>query len=86
MLRSFLTRLATYCSAVLIGSVRFPKRPRREIQKLTIRKGSVLQQTIEGGRYVKRDSRVSSFTRQPAWGVGGGILTLLAVFGDRIFP
>jgi MFS family permease len=23
---------------------------------------------------------------KPAWGVGGGILTLLAVFGERIFP
>jgi hypothetical protein len=23
---------------------------------------------------------------KPAWGIGGGILTLLAVFGERIFP
>ncbi len=23
---------------------------------------------------------------KPAWGLGGGILTLLAVFGERIFP
>jgi hypothetical protein len=23
---------------------------------------------------------------KPAWGLGGGILTLLAVFGEKIFP
>lgn len=43
--------------------------------------------TIEGARYVKRRPRVLGLLLvKPSWGLGGGILTLLAVFGERIFP
>ncbi|HSD45174.1 MAG TPA: hypothetical protein VLB87_01080, partial [Pyrinomonadaceae bacterium] len=44
-------------------------------------------ETIEGIRYVKDRPRVLALLLvKPAWGLGGGILTLLAVFGERIFP
>jgi MFS family permease len=82
-----LDALSYVLSAVLIWSVRFPKRPPREIQKLTIGRALGITQTIEGARYVKRRRRVLALLLvKPAWGMGGGILTLLAVFGDRIFP
>ena len=43
--------------------------------------------TIEGARYVKHRPRVFALLMvKPAWGMGGGILTLLAVFGERVFP
>ena len=74
-------------SAAFIASIHFPKRPPRVKTKLTIGKLFGITDTVEGIRYVKDRPRVLAFLLvKPAWGVGGGILTLLAVFGERIFP
>jgi MFS family permease len=74
-------------SAVFIASIHFPKRPPRPKTKLTFGKVFGITDTIEGIRYVKDRPRVLAFLLvKPAWGIGGGILTLLAVFGERIFP
>lgn len=74
-------------SALLIASVRFPKRPERPKTKLTISKALGISDTIEGARYVKHRPGVLAYLLvKPAWGLGGGILTLLAVFGERVFP
>src|SRR5258708_12229743 len=74
-------------SAALIASVRIPKRPPREKSKLTFGRALGITQTIEGVRYVKDRPRVLALLLvKPAWGMGGGILTLLAVFGEKIFP
>ena len=79
---------ATYLlSAALIASIRVQKRRKREPQKLTLGRALGITQTIEGIRYVKDRPRVLALLLvKPAWGLGGGILTLLAVFGERIFP
>jgi len=82
-----LDSLSFVASALLIASVRFPKRPAREKAKLTVGKALGISDTIEGARYVKHRPRVLAYLMvKPAWGMGGGILTLLAVFGERIFP
>lgn len=82
-----LDSLTFVASALLIASVRFPKRPPREKAKLTIGKALGVTDTIEGARYVKHRRRVLAYLMvKPAWGLGGGILTLLAVFGERVFP
>lgn len=74
-------------SAALIARVRIPKREPREKQKLTVSRALGISETIEGARYVKHRPRVLALLLvKPAWGLGGGILTLLAVFGERIFP
>jgi MFS family permease len=74
-------------SAALIARVRVPKRPRHPKQKLTIYRMLGISETIEGARYVKQRRRVLALLLvKPAWGLGGGILTLLAVFGEQIFP
>lgn len=74
-------------SAVFIFSIKFPKRPERVKTKLSLGKVLGITQTIEGIRYVKDRPRVLAFLLvKPAWGLGGGILTLLAVFGEKIFP
>ena len=86
MLPSFLTR-SPICFLALIVTVRLPKRPRRERQKLALSRVLGIADTIEGIRYVKDRPRVLAMLMvKPAWGLGGGILTLLAVFGERIFP
>src|SRR5438067_9194410 len=70
-------------SALLIASVHFPKRPAREKAKLTAGKALGISDTIEGVRYVTHRPRVFAYLMvKPAWGMGGGILTLLAVFGE----
>jgi MFS family permease len=82
-----LDSLTFVASALLIASVRFPKRPARAKAKLTVGKALGTTDTLEGARYVKHRRRVLAYLMvKPAWGMGGGILTLLAVFGERVFP
>lgn len=85
---SFVLDALTYLlSAALIASVRLPKRAPREKRKLTFNRALGISETVAGARYVKRRPRVLALLLvKPAWGLGGGILTLLAVFGERVFP
>jgi MFS family permease len=82
-----LDSLTFVASAILIASVSFPDRARRPRTKLTIGKALGITETLEGVRYVNHRPRVLAYLLvKTAWGMGGGILTLLAVFGERIFP
>jgi MFS family permease len=82
-----LDALSYVLSAALIASIRVPKRRKRERQKLSVGRLLGITETLEGIRYVKDRPRVlATLLVKPAWGIGGGILTLLAVFGERIFP
>ena len=85
---AFVLDALTYLlSAALILSIRLPSRPRRPKQKLTISRILGFSETVEGARYVKERTRVLALLLvKPAWGVGGGIITLLAIFGEKIFP
>jgi predicted MFS family arabinose efflux permease len=85
---AFILDALTYLlSAALIASIRLPKRKKRERQKLSLGRLLGITETIDGIRYVKDRPRVlAALLVKPAWGLGGGILTLLAVFGERIFP
>ncbi|HZH32846.1 MAG TPA: MFS transporter [Pyrinomonadaceae bacterium] len=85
---AFVVDSATYLvSAALIWRVRFPARPAREKTPLTLRKALGITDTLEGIRYVRTRPRVLALMAvKPAWGLGGGSLVLLAVFGEKIFP
>ncbi|HKR61196.1 MAG TPA: MFS transporter [Pyrinomonadaceae bacterium] len=85
---AFILDSGTYLlSAALIASVKVPKRSKRERGKFAIGRALGVTETIEGASYVKRRPRVLALLLvKPAWGLGGGILTLLAVFGERVFP
>jgi predicted MFS family arabinose efflux permease len=85
---SFILDALTFLlSAALIASVRFPRRPERQKTRLTLGRALGISETIEGAKYVKDRPRVLALLLvKPAWGLGGGILTLLAVFGERVFP
>lgn len=85
---AFVLDAATYLlSAGLIASIRVAKRKKRERQKLSLGRILGITETMEGIRYVKDRPRVLGLLLvKPAWGLGGGILTLLAVFGERVFP
>ena len=82
-----LDSLTFFASAMLIASVSFPHRPKRVKSKLTVGKALGITETIEGARYVNHRPRVLAYLLvKTAWGMGGGILTLLAVFGEKIYP
>ena len=82
-----LDSLTFVASAMLISTVRFPKRVERPKTKLTVGKALGITDTIEGAHYVRHRPRVLAYLLvKTSWGMGGGILTLLAVFGERIFP
>lgn len=85
---AFVLDAGTYLlSAALIASIRVPKRKKREKQKISFSRLLGIRETIEGIKYVMERPRVLALLLvKPAWGLGGGILTLLAVFGERIFP
>jgi MFS family permease len=73
-------------SAVLVAGVRLPERPPRPKTPLTLSKALGVTDTLEGLRYVRRRPRVMALLLvKSAWGVGGGILTLLPVFGEKVF-
>ena len=82
-----LDSLTFIASAMLISTVRFPRRVERPKTKLTVGKALGITDTIEGAHYVRHRPRVLAYLLvKTSWGMGGGILTLLAVFGERIFP
>lgn len=82
-----LDALSYLLSAVLIASIRLPKRKKRERQKLSVGRLLGITETIDGIKYVKDRPRVlAALLVKPAWGIGGGIMTLLAVFGEKIWP
>jgi MFS family permease len=82
-----LDSLTFVASALLISTVRFPKRVERPKTKLTVGKALGITDTIDGAHYVRHRPRVLAYLLvKTSWGMGGGILTLLAVFGERIFP
>jgi MFS family permease len=73
-------------SAALVWSVRLPRRPPRPKTRLTLAKALGVTDTLEGLRYVRSRPRVMALLLvKPAWGLGGGILTLLPVFGEKVF-
>ena len=82
-----LDSLTYLISAALIASVRVPKRPKHQKRKFALGRALGITETIEGVQYVVRRPRVLTLLLvKPAWGLGGGILTLLAVFGEKVFP
>jgi MFS family permease len=84
---AFVTDSLTYLvSAALVWSMRLPKRAPRPKTPLTAAKALGVTDTLEGLRYVWHRPRVLALLLvKPAWGLGGGILTLLSVFGEKVF-
>ncbi|MBV9924446.1 MAG: MFS transporter [Acidobacteria bacterium] len=73
-------------SAALIWRMRLPRRPPRPKTRLTLAKALGVTDTLEGLRYVRQRPRVLAVLMvKPAWGLGGGILTLMPVFSDQVF-
>jgi predicted MFS family arabinose efflux permease len=85
---AFVIDSITYlASAALIAGIRLPKRAARARTRLTVAKALGITDTLEGFAYVRERPRLVAYLAvKPVWGMGGGIMTLLAVFGEKVFP
>lgn len=87
-----------FCSAIFLANTRYDSTPVRSpaLEAPAAAPGSTLQRVaaltgiadlIDGLRYVRAQSYVAALICVKAgWGLAGGVLLLLAVFGQRVFP
>ncbi|MCI0486894.1 MAG: MFS transporter [Blastocatellia bacterium] len=82
-------------SAAFIGRTRFPYKPSRRERRaasetksrLSFAEATGVTDIIEGARYLRANRRVIALLLvKPGWGLGGGVLLLLTIFGKEIFP
>lgn len=81
--------LSFFVSAAFIWSIRARlsvDRPARE-KSLTLADATGFTDFIDGARYLKSNPRVMALLLvKTGWGLGGGVLLLLTVYGKQIFP
>ena len=76
-----------FASAIFISRTRFDSAPAPKPRPVGFLAMSGLSDLAEGLRYVQRHSHVAALMFVKAgWGLAGGVLLLLTIFGQRIFP
>lgn len=85
-----------FASACLIGRTRFSGQPQdedarrfleRQGRAATLARVTGLTDLRDGFRYVRSESRVAALMLVKAgWGLAGGVLLLLTIYGQRVFP
>ena len=76
-----------FCSAAFIAMTRYDATPTTKARPRGFMALSGIADLIEGLRYVRRESHVAALMCVKAgWGLAGGVLLLLTVFGQRVFP
>lgn len=84
--------LSFFVSAVFIATVTMRKRQRERGLDHQVKRTSAYQllgvaDLVEGARYLRVNPRVAALLLvKSGWGLGGGVLLLLTVFGKQIFP
>jgi predicted MFS family arabinose efflux permease len=79
-----------FLSAAYIAAVRLPssrRRARDKTKRISVAEATGAADFIEGARYLRANPRVMAFLLvKSGWGLGGGVLLLLTIFGKQIFP
>ena len=81
--------ISFFVSAAYIYAARIPSStPKRERAKhLSLADATGLTDFVEGARYLRSNPRVMALLLVKAgWGLGGGVLLLLTIYGKQIFP
>jgi MFS family permease len=82
--------ISFFVSAAFIWATRIPKLPKRERERagrLSLLEATGIADMIEGARYLKTNPHVIALLFvKTGWGLGGGVLLLLTIFGRDIFP
>jgi len=85
---AFLVNAASFfVSALFIAATRYDATPAPLPRATGFAAVSGITDLIEGFRYVRRHSHVAALMCVKAgWGLAGGVLLLLTIFGQRVFP
>src|SRR2546423_2637417 len=76
-----------FWSALFIGRTTYDATPPAVDRPTTFAALTGIADLVEGVRYVRRHSHVAALMCVKAgWGLAGGVLLLLTIFGQRIFP
>jgi len=76
-----------FWSAFFIGRTRYDATPTVVDRPTTFATLTGISDLVEGFRYVRRESHVAALMCVKAgWGLAGGVLLLLTIFGQRVFP
>jgi len=76
-----------FISAIFIAQTRYDATPAERPPHVGWRALTGASDLVEGIRYVRRESHVAALMCVKAgWGLAGGVLLLLTVFGQRVFP
>jgi MFS family permease len=79
--------LSFFASAVFIARTRFNADPPAAARPAGLGTLTGATDMVEGFRYVLSDRRVAALMLvKAAWGMAGGVLLLMTVFGERVFP
>jgi MFS family permease len=76
-----------FISALFIASTRYDATPPARARVADLNSLTGVSDLIEGLRYVRREPHVAALMLvKTGWGLAGGILLLLTIFGQRVFP
>jgi hypothetical protein len=76
-----------FCSAFFIARTQYDATPTRRDPRHGFKAIVGITDLVEGVRYVRRERHVAALMCVKAgWGLAGGVLLLLTVFGQRVFP
>jgi MFS family permease len=79
--------LSFFASAFFIARTTYRDAPREGPRVVSLAAMSGVPEILEGLRYVRGHTHVAALIFVKAgWGLAGGILLLLAIFGERVFP
>src|SRR5262249_43958674 len=82
-----LNALSFFTSAFFIGRTRYDATPPHTDPRHGFKAISGITDLVDGIKYVRQEPHVAAVMCVKAgWGLAGGVLLLLAVFGQRIFP
>ena len=79
--------LSFFVSAIFIAATRYDATPAVRPRRTRAIDLTGIPDLVEGFRYVRRHAHVAALMLVKAgWGLAGGILLLLTIFGQRVFP
>ena len=79
--------LSFFWSAAFILQTRYDSTPTARPTPTSVAHWIGVHDVVEGVRYVRRNAHVAALMCVKAgWGLAGGVLLLLTVFGQRVFP
>ena len=79
--------LSFFVSAAFIAAVRIRSSTSTRSKHVSLADATGVTDLIEGARYLKSNPRVMALLLvKSGWGLGGGVLLLLTIYGKQIFP